>query len=181
MRRLTLDVGLRFQWTPPSYSQGVPLSAFDASLYNASQNPPLIQPACLDNSASLPGGDGFQSTDGTQSGYGPTGTSGPDWSFYAERRHSLPGHAHLQSQHLELTSAGRHRTALRLRVRCVRRRQDGVFAEALARAHYDRGGRNGDNRHQQFLLYLHHGPAAAENSRESITRLCLSYSRRRPI
>jgi hypothetical protein len=46
-RRLSFDLGLRFQWTPPSYSNGVQMAAFDPTLYNASLNPPLIQPVCL--------------------------------------------------------------------------------------------------------------------------------------
>ena len=45
-RRLTLDFGVRFQWTPPSYSANTPLAVFDASLYDQSKNPPLIRPAC---------------------------------------------------------------------------------------------------------------------------------------
>ena len=45
-RRLTLDVGIRFQWTPPSYSANTPLAAFDSALYALSKNPQLIQPTC---------------------------------------------------------------------------------------------------------------------------------------
>ncbi len=45
-RRLTLDVGVRFQWTPPSYSANTPLAAFDSALYKQSLNPQLIQPTC---------------------------------------------------------------------------------------------------------------------------------------
>ncbi|HYW44691.1 MAG TPA: TonB-dependent receptor [Bryobacteraceae bacterium] len=46
-RKLTLDLGIRFQWTPPSSSAGVKMASFDSSLYNPSLNPPLIQPTCL--------------------------------------------------------------------------------------------------------------------------------------
>ena len=45
-RRLTLDVGVRFQWTPPSYSANTPLAAFDSALYKQNLNPQLIQPTC---------------------------------------------------------------------------------------------------------------------------------------
>jgi hypothetical protein len=52
-RRLTLEIGLRFQWDPPSSSH-VTMAAFDGSLYNASANPPLIQPTCITSAQPCP-------------------------------------------------------------------------------------------------------------------------------
>ncbi|MBV9226966.1 MAG: TonB-dependent receptor, partial [Acidobacteriaceae bacterium] len=43
-KTLTLDLGVRFYFIQPTYSAGDTLAAFDLSAYNASQQPPLIQP-----------------------------------------------------------------------------------------------------------------------------------------
>ncbi len=43
-RRFTLDAGIRFYFFDPTSSAGNQLAAFDPSLYNASLQPPLIQP-----------------------------------------------------------------------------------------------------------------------------------------
>jgi hypothetical protein len=48
-KRLTLDVGLRFYWIQPTLSSGDDLSFFDPQLYNAAQQPRLIEPFCLNN------------------------------------------------------------------------------------------------------------------------------------
>lgn len=46
-KTLTLDLGVRFYFIQPSYSQGDTLAAFDPAVYNAAQQPPLIQPALV--------------------------------------------------------------------------------------------------------------------------------------
>ena len=43
-KSLTVDVGLRFYFIQPTYSANDTLAAFDPGTYNASQQPPLIQP-----------------------------------------------------------------------------------------------------------------------------------------
>lgn len=43
-RRLTLDVGLRMYFIQPSWSEDDNLASFDTKLYDASKQPPLIQP-----------------------------------------------------------------------------------------------------------------------------------------
>jgi len=43
-RRLTIDAGVRFYWIDSTISEGNLLAAFDPGTYNASQQPPLIQP-----------------------------------------------------------------------------------------------------------------------------------------
>ena len=43
-KRLTLDLGLRFYFIQPTFSQNDTLAAFDLSAYNAAGQPPLIQP-----------------------------------------------------------------------------------------------------------------------------------------
>lgn len=43
-RRLTIDAGVRFYLVDPTISAGTDLAAFDPSTYNASAQPPLIQP-----------------------------------------------------------------------------------------------------------------------------------------
>ncbi|MDQ2775598.1 MAG: hypothetical protein M3Y57_11885, partial [Acidobacteriota bacterium] len=43
-KRLTIDAGVRFYFTQPTISAGDTLAAFDLSAYNASEQPPLIQP-----------------------------------------------------------------------------------------------------------------------------------------
>jgi hypothetical protein len=43
-KRLTIDAGVRFYFTQPTISAGDTLAAFDLSAYNASDQPPLIQP-----------------------------------------------------------------------------------------------------------------------------------------
>jgi hypothetical protein len=45
-RQLTLNIGVRFYWLPPLYTAGVDMAEFNPSLYNQTQNPPLIQSAC---------------------------------------------------------------------------------------------------------------------------------------
>lgn len=44
-RRLTIDAGLRFYFLLPSYNGKVPYAAFDPTVYSASQQPVLIEPA----------------------------------------------------------------------------------------------------------------------------------------
>jgi hypothetical protein len=46
-KRLTLDYGLRFYYIQPTIAAGDNLSYFDPELYDASQQPLLIQPHCL--------------------------------------------------------------------------------------------------------------------------------------
>jgi hypothetical protein len=48
-RRLTLDYGLRFYYIQPTISAGDNLTYFDPALYDASQQPVLIEPFCLNN------------------------------------------------------------------------------------------------------------------------------------
>jgi len=48
-RRLTLDYGLRFYYIQPTISAGDNLSYFDPALYDASKQPRLIEPFCLNN------------------------------------------------------------------------------------------------------------------------------------
>jgi hypothetical protein len=48
-RRFTVDAGLRFYYIEPTYSEGDSLVYFDRSLYDASKQPPLITPYCLNN------------------------------------------------------------------------------------------------------------------------------------
>ena len=43
-KRFTLDAGVRFYWLHPTSSAGNQLAAFDPSTYQASRQPPLIQP-----------------------------------------------------------------------------------------------------------------------------------------
>ncbi|MCU1263496.1 MAG: hypothetical protein JWO80_6381 [Bryobacterales bacterium] len=43
-KRLTIDYGVRFYYIAPTISAGDNLAAFDIATYNASQQPPLIQP-----------------------------------------------------------------------------------------------------------------------------------------
>ena len=43
-RRLTIDAGVRFYWIDSTISENNLLAAFDPGAYNASQQPPLIQP-----------------------------------------------------------------------------------------------------------------------------------------
>ncbi len=43
-KRLTVDYGVRFYYIVPTISAGDTLAAFDIATYNASQQPPLIQP-----------------------------------------------------------------------------------------------------------------------------------------
>lgn len=48
-RRFTVDAGLRFYYIEPTYSEGDSLVYFDRSLYDASKQPALIAPFCLNN------------------------------------------------------------------------------------------------------------------------------------
>lgn len=48
-KRLTLDYGLRFYWVQPTLSAGDDLAFFDPQLYDASKQPQLIEPFCLNN------------------------------------------------------------------------------------------------------------------------------------
>ncbi len=48
-RRLTLDYGLRFYYIQPTISAGDNLAYFDPALYDASKQPRLIEPFCLNN------------------------------------------------------------------------------------------------------------------------------------
>lgn len=48
-KRLTLDYGLRFYIIQPTLSAGDKLAFFDPQLYNAAQQPRLIEPFCLNN------------------------------------------------------------------------------------------------------------------------------------
>ena len=43
-RRLTIEAGLRFYWFNPSFNAKTQVAAFNPGAYNASQQPPLIQP-----------------------------------------------------------------------------------------------------------------------------------------
>lgn len=43
-RRLTIEAGLRFYWFNPSFNANTQVAAFNPGAYNASQQPPLIQP-----------------------------------------------------------------------------------------------------------------------------------------
>jgi hypothetical protein len=43
-RRFTVDAGIRFYYIEPTYSEGDSLVYFDRSLYDASKQPPLLQP-----------------------------------------------------------------------------------------------------------------------------------------
>ncbi len=48
-KRLTLDYGVRFYYIQPTLSAGDNLAYFDPSLYDASKQPRLIEPFCLNN------------------------------------------------------------------------------------------------------------------------------------
>jgi hypothetical protein len=48
-RRLTLDYGLRFYYIQPTIGAGDNLAYFDPALYDASKQPRLIEPFCLNN------------------------------------------------------------------------------------------------------------------------------------
>ncbi|HEX5082969.1 MAG TPA: hypothetical protein VFY40_13060, partial [Blastocatellia bacterium] len=48
-KRLTLDYGLRFYYIQPTISAGDNLAYFDPALYDASKQPRLIEPFCLNN------------------------------------------------------------------------------------------------------------------------------------
>jgi hypothetical protein len=48
-KRLTLDYGLRFYYIQPTISAGDNLAYFDQTLYDASKQPRLIEPFCLNN------------------------------------------------------------------------------------------------------------------------------------
>ncbi len=48
-RRFTFDAGLRFYWIQPTISADDTLAYFDTSLYDASKQPALIAPFCLNN------------------------------------------------------------------------------------------------------------------------------------
>ncbi len=48
-KKLTLDYGLRFYIIQPTLSSGDKLAFFDPQLYNAAQQPRLIEPFCLNN------------------------------------------------------------------------------------------------------------------------------------
>ncbi len=54
-KRLTLDYGLRFYIIQPTLSAGDNLAFFDPSLYDATKQPRLIEPFCLNNLATCSG------------------------------------------------------------------------------------------------------------------------------